>query len=355
MEAPKPTTSNDLKTFEYSNLQNEKKYNWKFITSYDSIEMNIYEINSLPPLYYQNTYSRNDLEKLNKFFLMFDDIYSISSEIERRIKENLYEFEINEKELTITFNIEITSIKSFSFKLPLKENKNVNSLVNELFKIVKDLDLKIQNLENENKKIKTELKEIKNENQNLKNSICDLLKKEEKKNNNLNEEFIDSTIIENNDEKKLIFNWINPLIKFKTKLLYRCSIDGDSSKTFHEKCDGKGPTITLIKTNDGFRFGGYASISWNNESCFQKDKNAFIFSLNKKQKYNIKNENNAIFGGIVNGPIFGLNEIYIINNCKTKGGICSNPVYYNFSFAGEFSGSEYFNVMDYEVFLLING
>ena len=95
----------------------------------------------------------------------------------------------------------------------------------------------------------------------------------------MNEEFIDSTIIENNDEKKLIFNWINPLIKFKTKLLYRCSIDGDSSKTFHEKCDGKGPTITLIKTNDGFRFGGYASISWNNKSCFQKDKNAFIFSL----------------------------------------------------------------------------
>ena len=37
MDAPKPTTSNDLKTFEYSNLQNEKKYNWKFITSYDSI------------------------------------------------------------------------------------------------------------------------------------------------------------------------------------------------------------------------------------------------------------------------------------------------------------------------------
>ena len=80
-----------------------------------------------------------------------------------------------------------------------------------------------------------------------------------------------------------------------------------------------------------------------------------LFFHYKKQKYNIKNENNAIFGGIVNGPIFGSNEIFIKNNCKTKGGECSNPVYYNFSFAGEFSGSEYFNVMDYEVFLLING
>ena len=44
MEAPKPTTSNNLKTFEYSNQQNGKKYNWKLITSFDSIEMNINEI-----------------------------------------------------------------------------------------------------------------------------------------------------------------------------------------------------------------------------------------------------------------------------------------------------------------------
>ena len=247
MEAPKPTSSKYLKTFEYSNEQNGKKYNWKFITSFDSIEMNINEINSLPPLFYQNTYSRNDLEKLNKFFLMFDDINSISSEIERRIKENLYKFEINENEITIEFNIEIASIKSFTFKLPLKENKNINLLINDIFKFVNDLDLKVKNLENENKEIKKELKEIKNENQNLKNIISDLLKKQENKKKDIDEQFLNSTVIENNDEKNLIFNWINPSLKLKTKLLYRCSIDGDSSYKFHEKCDGKGPTITLVK------------------------------------------------------------------------------------------------------------
>ena len=131
MEAPKPATLNKLKTFEYSNEQNGKQYNQKLITSFDSIEMKIYEMNSLPPLYYQNTYSRNDLEKSIKYFLMFDDINSITSEIERRIKENLYKFEINDNEITIEFNIEIASIKSFSFNLTLKENKNINSLVNE--------------------------------------------------------------------------------------------------------------------------------------------------------------------------------------------------------------------------------
>ena len=44
MEAPKPTTTNYLKTFEYSNEQNGKKYNWKFLTTSDYIEMNINEI-----------------------------------------------------------------------------------------------------------------------------------------------------------------------------------------------------------------------------------------------------------------------------------------------------------------------
>ena len=110
---------------------------------------------------------------------MFDDINSISSEIERRIKENLYKFEINENEITIEFNIEIASIKSFTFKLPLKENKNINLLMNDMFKFVKDLDLKVKNIEYENKEIKNELKEIKNENENLKNKITDILKKKE--------------------------------------------------------------------------------------------------------------------------------------------------------------------------------
>ena len=157
-----------------------------------------------------------------------------------------------------------------------------------------------------------------------------------------------------NDEKKQIYNWINPCFKFKTKLLYRCSIDGDSSYIFHEKCDEKGPTITLVKTDKGFRFGGYTSTSWNNIEDFQKDSTAFIFSLNKKQKYNIKNEDETIYGGNNHCHIFGRNEIFIKNNCKTKGGICSNPHNYNFSFAGELSGGEKFNVMDYEVFSLIN-
>ena len=68
--------------------------------------------------------------------------------------------------------------------------------MNDLFKIVKALDLKVQNLENENKEIKNELKEIKNENQNLKKIISDLLKKQEDKIQYMNEQFLGSTVVE---------------------------------------------------------------------------------------------------------------------------------------------------------------
>ena len=91
-------------------------------------------------------------------------------------------------------------------------------------------------------------------------------------------------------------------------------------------------------------------ISWNDIKIFQKDRFSFIFSLNRKEKYNIKNENKAIFGGNMNGPIFGSNEIYIQDNCKIKGGICSNPKYYNFSSFTQLVGESNFNIIDYEVF-----
>ncbi len=35
---------------------------------------------------------------------------------------------------------------------------------------------------------------------------------------------------------------------FSTFLLFRGSDDGFSAKTFHEKCDNKGPTLSIIRS-----------------------------------------------------------------------------------------------------------
>ncbi len=44
-------------------------------------------------------------------------------------------------------------------------------------------------------------------------------------------------------------------------LLFRGTRDGMTNTAFHNKCDNQGPTITLIKNQNGYIFGGFASIS----------------------------------------------------------------------------------------------
>ncbi len=63
-------------------------------------------------------------------------------------------------------------------------------------------------------------------------------------------------------------------------LLYRPTRDGFTSQAFHSKCDGKGNTITIIKNNLNYVFGGYASSAWNRSGSIN-DPNAFLFSLRR--------------------------------------------------------------------------
>ena len=46
------------------------------------------------------------------------------------------------------------------------------------------------------------------------------------------------------------------------ELLYRGTRDGMSANAFHNKCNNKGPTISLFKNEKGYIFGGYMSINW---------------------------------------------------------------------------------------------
>ena len=45
------------------------------------------------------------------------------------------------------------------------------------------------------------------------------------------------------------------------KLLFRGSENGFSSNEFHKRCDNKGATITIVKSNNHI-FGGYTDIPW---------------------------------------------------------------------------------------------
>lgn len=44
------------------------------------------------------------------------------------------------------------------------------------------------------------------------------------------------------------------------KLIHRASENNFSSSKFHQNCDNKGPTLTIIKSNNGKIFGGFTTI-----------------------------------------------------------------------------------------------
>ena len=95
------------------------------------------------------------------------------------------------------------------------------------------------------------------------------------------------------------------------ELLYRGTRDGMSADTFHNRCNNKGPTISLFKNENGYIFGGYASIDWTSCNGWRSAPDSFIFTLTNK--YNIEptkfpniNTNYSIWDSSGCGPTFGV-------------------------------------------------
>lgn len=176
--------------------------------------------------------------------------------------------------------------KNVDIKLFQKEMKQ-DSLVKELCKKINLLEEENKILKQEIQLIKNELKEIKNWKNNKEEEFKKLI---EIKKDEINLKNIDSKIITKADELKFIENTYknNDMILankiFKPKLLYRASRDGDSSSNFHSKCDNIRDTLTLVKTNNGLRFGGYTNEIWNGVNSYKGDDKAFCFSLELKKK-----------------------------------------------------------------------
>ncbi len=105
-------------------------------------------------------------------------------------------------------------------------------------------------------------------------------------------------------------------------LLYRATRDGFTGQAFHSKCDGKGNTITIIKNNLNYVFGGFASSAWKSSNVYINDPNAFLFSLRRdgvsfKDKFTVKLAQYALQGNSSYGPVFGGGDIGIRDQSNT--------------------------------------
>ena len=94
------------------------------------------------------------------------------------------------------------------------------------------------------------------------------------------------------DDKQFIGNLFKDKKLKKTKLIFRATKHGCNAETFHEKVDGRGPTIHIIKTEYGRVFGAYAQETWMSggevpETKYKRDENAFMFHVTDKKLHEL--------------------------------------------------------------------
>ena len=151
------------------------------------------------------------------------------------------------------------------------------------------------------------------------------------------------------------------IMSIATNLLFRASDNGNNCDKFHEKCDNKGATITIIHNEHNHIFGGYTSKPWQTttnyfESC-KKDPFAFLFIIRPMAKFIAFNDSyadgeQAIRNLASYGPTFGTGfDIWVRDRTK-KITVQVYPRSFNFNMAEMSGGKIQSQVIDFEVFAI---
>ena len=236
-----------------------------------------------------------DNENLEKEIQMLKDEQINTLNLYKKENENLVRINNNiSKEFHINFEEYEERIKLFEYKI-IEDNETLNELNNEL----KNKSLIRNNLEREldklEEKIYQEIPYIK----------------------------MKSSLLGSDIEKiNLLTRWILSLnigqIN-KYQLIFSTDYYGFDSFCFHDICgqDYISNTLIIIKTENNDIIGGFTLASWKANSLLSYDDKAFVFNLNKKQKFRVSNPSNAVNSRINEGPIFGVYDL-IINGNKLK-------------------------------------
>ena len=284
----------------------------KFKISYNDQSISFLVSKSLfPRIEYKKILSLEQLYELDKLFNNFESTKDLVNWIINSFKQKISSIKFLDNKCILEMK---NPISNKIFELNLNETeKDLNSRVNILEAIISEQNTKIILLEERIKKLE------------------DIINKyEEKESEKEKEEQLISfsgTEILNNESKKMLLSWL-PRKPIKITLLLNSNIDGDSTSTFMDKCSGKCPTLAVIKTTKGNIFGGYTTQLWKQGKV--QDRNAFVFSIDKKKKYNIKNPEYAI--GFENNYFwmfgYSYNTIVCRNNCtKTNDNYVDNKSY----------------------------
>lgn len=185
-------------------------------------------------------------------------------------------------------------------------------------------------------------------------------------------DFAESTILVTPGPKTILAEFI-PGFKGAPTLIYQGHTHGLDAEMFHKYCDGKVPTVSIIRGKpcdnkgkvlpdaEAFVFGGYTDVPFSSKEGYVASNNSFLFTITnpggfEPTKFPLLGSKNAsaIYHGKSFGPNFGGKDLQVSFDKPSsaefphaytdKSGI---PKLMNF-----FTGSPLFMVSDVEVWLI---
>ncbi|KAF9366867.1 hypothetical protein BGX34_003967 [Mortierella sp. NVP85] len=152
----------------------------------------------------------------------------------------------------------------------------------------------------------------------------------------------------------------------KLVLQYRATRDGFDATNFHMACDQRGPTLTIVRAENGMIFGGYNGSSWSSHptGVYSTSRSNFLFTLKSREHparenavFGIRGDGNAAaYSKTDYGPTFGVgHDLYLSSNCNLS---CQSSSTMPSTYIGlnasstALAGSPNFRVQEYEVFLV---
>ena len=358
----------DLQEFCDDNYYITKKLN----STKDKLIFNAYK-DEYQNHYYSKEYTYDELIQLNEpFFKDEDSLEKLNYYLSKSIKYHKIDIEESNDKLNLTIKL-ITKAGSVPQVFVLDK-----VVLSKEQLLIKKLNFLIEDKNNylEGVKLNKMIEEKKEE------DLISRYKYAEKLINSVNDNFKKvlninlttcSDILNSSDDWKIIGDELKKIDeKYNNiffKLVYRATRDGDSSNDFHDKCDNIGPNITLVRTKDNHRFGGFTKCNWKHFSqnkkasneeigTGKKDKDAFCFSLDLNKIYpNSHMDKEAIFCCERYGPTFCRNIFCLNDEMLSKGGYCmkKNSSYFmgqddDYEISG---GNRVFEVQDVEVLEII--
>ena len=286
---------------------NKDKYKLTISNNSNKIQIKLEDLLSLKKDVYFLQTSLKELQKINRFFLLFENLEEVNNSLIKLVNKNnisisketgkcqfIIENPINDEE----FSIELEKTQDDSKDTDEEEAKDSIPLIAELKKKIEQLEKNKQDLEKRIESLEEKLQGGSNIVTTPKVLRSGKKKQEEEDNEeeeliNSNIQIFKSSLISKKDEK-VIRGFIGGQI-LSAELIFDTATDGDSIDAFKKKITNQSPTLFIIKTDFGQIFGAYATSNWI-EKKYIADSKAFVYTINPNKKYNVTMPKFGLYG-----------------------------------------------------------